>query len=191
MILDGDYLYYITLSPNSISKIDLNGENEVSLISREVSDFDISDDTIYFTDSYGYLCKIDLDGNDYSQLTEDSISTKFQIYNDDIYYYEEDTGLMKLDVDDLTSELVSDEVKTNIYNVTNKGIFFLDTDSMNICKISLKGKNKQEIVAVNTSNTKINVIGNEIYYLDNDSETDVKKIYRVKINGKEDNAIEY
>ncbi len=191
MYLVGDYLYYLTIDPNSISKIDLNGENEISLISREVSDFDIVDDTIYFTDVQGYLCKIDLNGENYSQLTEEIIATKFQMYNGDVYYYKEDNGLMKLDLDKLTSELVSDRITSNLYNVTNKGIFFLDTESMKICKISLKGTSFKELITINTSNTKINVIGNQLYYLDLDSNDDTTKTYRIKINGKEATAIDY
>ena len=70
MYLVNGYLYYLTIEPNSISRIDINGENEMSLITREVSDFDILDETIYFTDAYGYLCKIDLNGENYSQITE-------------------------------------------------------------------------------------------------------------------------
>lgn len=191
MYLVGDYLYYLTIDPNSISKIDINGENEVSLISREVSDFDIVDDTIYFTDVQGYLCKIDINGENYSQLTEEIISTKFQMYNGDVYYYKEDNGLMKLDLDKLTSELVSDRITSNLYNVTNKGIFFLDTESMKICKISLKGTSFKELITINTSNTKINVIGNQLYYLDLDNNDDTTKTYRIKINGKEATAIDY
>lgn len=191
MYLVNDYLYYLTVEPNSISRIDINGENEASLITREVSDFDISDETIYFTDEYGYLCKMDLNGENYSQISEEAIATKFQMYNGNIYYYKEDNGLMKLDPDDLSSELVSDKITSNLYNVTNKGIFFLDTNSMKICKISLKGKSYKELVDINTSNTKINVIGDELYYLDIDSNDDTTKTYRIKINGKEADTVQY
>ena len=191
MYLVNGYLYYLTIEPNSISRIDINGENEMSLITREVSDFDILDETIYFTDAYGYLCKIDLNGENYSQITEEALTTKFQTYNGNIYYYQDGSGLMKLDPDDLSSELVSDRITSNLYNVTNKGIFFLDTNSMKICKISLRGKSFKEIIDINTSNTKINVIGDELYYLDIDSNDNTTKTYRIKINGKEANAVQY
>ena len=103
---------------------------------------------------------MDLNGENYSQISEEAIATKFQMYNGNIYYYKEDNGLMKLDPDDLSSELVSDKITSNLYNVTNKGIFFLDTNSMKICKISLKGKSYKELVDINTSNTTTNIIQN-------------------------------
>ena len=52
MYLIDNYLYYISLEPNTISKIDINGENEKTLINREVSEFDVENNTIYFTDIY-------------------------------------------------------------------------------------------------------------------------------------------
>lgn len=191
MLLIDNYLYYLSIEPNTISRIDTNGENESTIVSREVSDFDIVDNTIYFTDAYGYLCKIDLNGENYSQISEDILTTKFQMYRGDIYYYQEDSGLMRFDTKDLSSELVTDRIKSNVYNVTNRGIFFLDTDSMKICKISLNGNSYKELVDVNTSNTKINVLGNELYYLDVNSEDNISRTYRIKINGNEADQIEY
>lgn len=191
MYLVDNYLYYLTTEPDTISRIDINGENQINLISRGVSDFDISDETIYFTDNYGYLCKVDLNGENYAQITEDILTTKFQLYNGEIYYYQENSGLMKFDIEKKSSELVTDRVKSNVYNVTNRGIFFLDIDSMKICKISLNGNSYKELKEINTSNTKINVIGNELYYLDNYSEDNTSRTYRIKINGNESDQIEY
>lgn len=191
MYLVDNYLYYLTTEPDTISRIDINGENQINLISRGVSDFDISDETIYFTDNYGYLCKVDLNGENYAQITEDVLTTKFQLYNGEIYYYQENSGLMKFDIEKKSSELVTDRVKSNVYNVTNRGIFFLDIDSMKICKISLNGNSYKELKEINTSNTKINVIGNELYYLDNYSEDNTSRTYRIKINGNESDQIEY
>ena len=37
----------ISTQANTISKIDINGENEQTLINREVSDFDVEDNIIY------------------------------------------------------------------------------------------------------------------------------------------------
>ena len=111
MYLIDNYLYYISLEPNTISKIDINGENEKTLINREVSDFDVENNTINFTDIYGYLCKMDLNGENYSQIFDDVITTKFQIYKNNLYYYDENSGLMKFDLNKHSSELVTDKVK--------------------------------------------------------------------------------
>lgn len=191
MYLIDNYLYYISLEPNTISKIDINGENEKTLINREVSDFDVENNTIYFTDIYGYLCKMDLNGENYSQIFDDAITTKFQIYKNNLYYYDENSGLMKFDLNKHSSELVTDKVKSNIFNVTNKGIFFLNTDSMKICKVSLNGNSYKELVDVKTANTKINVMGNELYYLDINEEDNISRTNRIKINGKKTDVVEY
>lgn len=190
MFLEDNYLYYITLSPNTISKIDINGENESVVLTRDISDFDIIGEIIYFTDNSEFLYKINLNGENYSEVSQETIGNKFQIYKNNVYYYKENSGLMKMNLKKATSELVSDKITSNVYNVTNKGIFFLDENSSKICKMSLKGKNCKELVDVKTTNTKINIVGNELYYLDLGSNND-SRTYRIKINGKQANTIEY
>lgn len=191
MYLKDGYLYYLTSNPNTISRMDLDGKNEKVIITREVLDFHIKDDTIYFLTSSKLLCKVSIEGTDYSQVSEEKIATRFQMSHNFIYYYKENEGLYKMDLNSLESELVSKEVNCDTFNVAGKNIYFLDKETLKICSLNLKGTNCKEITSVNTQNTKINVINDELYYLMTEDGSNNYKTYRVKTNGKEASKIVY
>ena len=185
------YLYYLTSDPNTISKIDINGENETEILTRTISNFELDNEKIYFTDEAGFLYSIDLNGENYSEVTEEIIGSDFQIYNKYVYYYDEDQGLMRLNMNKLTIELISDKLDSDIFNVTDEGIFFVNLENMKICKIGLKGGNYKELVDINSSNSKISVVGNKLYYIGTDEESGSYRTYRIKTNGKATDSIEY
>ena len=191
MYLYDGYLYYLTSDPNTISKIDINGENEEVLLTRSVSNFELDNEKIYFTDETGFLYSVDLNGENYVQVYEEIIGSDFQVYNKYVYYYDETQGLMRLNMNKLETKLVTDKLDSSIFNVTDSGIFFVNLENMKICKISLNGKNYEELADINTSNTKINIVDNEIYYIEVDEESGGYKTYRIKTNGKATNEIEY
>lgn len=191
MYLNDGNLYYLTSNPNTISKMDLNGENEKVIITREVLDFHIKDDIIYFVTSSKKLCKISTSGNNYEQLSDETLAPRFQMNKDFIYYYKENEGLYKISLKTFEVEEVSKKVNCDVFNVTGKNIYFLDKDNLKVCSMNLKGEKIKEIVTVNTKNTKINIVDNVLYYLGTDDGSSNYKTYRVKTDGKEMSEVEY
>ena len=70
----------------------------------------------------------------------------------------------------------------DIYNITSNGIYYLNKASGKIAYVSLNGKKQKDIVSVNTDNTKINIVGTYIYYIDIQDGKTVTKI--IETNGK-------
>lgn len=191
MYLNGENLYYLTSNPNTISKMDLNGKNEKKIITREVLDFHIKDDMIYFITSSKKLCKISTSGEDYEQISDETLAPRFQMNKDFVYYYEENEGLYRMSLETLETEIVSEYVNCDVFNVVGKKIYFLDKDNLEICSMNLNGDKIKEIVDVNTQNTKINVVNDVLYYLATEDGSNNYKTYRVKTDGKETSEIVY
>ena len=191
MYLYDGYLYYLTSDPNTISKIDINGENETTLLTRTISNFELESEKIYLTDETGFLYSVDLNGENYTQVYEEIIGSDFQVYDKYVYYYDETQGLMRLNLNKLKIELITDKLDSSIFNVTDDGIFFVNLENMKICKIDLKGGNYEEITDVNSSNSKISIVGNKLYYIGIDEENGSYITYRIKTNGKATDSIEY
>lgn len=192
MYLEDGYLYYLSTNPNTLQKIDLDGKNQSVVLTRTISDFEVSDGIIYFTDDNGYLYKVDTNGENYSQITEKKISRKFQLLENEVYYYNSDTKkLMKINLKNNEESEVSDKLNCDTFNITDTAIYYLDIENSRICSMNLKGKNDKEIVKVNTSNTKINLIDADLYYLDAEESANSYRTHRIKISGKVVNEIKY
>lgn len=198
MYLEDNYLYYLTSNPDTIEKIDINGKNKTTVLTRTISDFEVYNGKIYFTDAEGYFYKVNTDGKEYSKIGEEKIYPRFQLLGDYVYYYneyEEDgktkTCLMKMDLDNCKKEKVSDRINNETFNVTSKAIYYYDNNLQSICSINLKNSNYKEIVKVKTANTKINVIGTTLYYLDMDENTNSYKTHRIKTNGAKIEDVKY
>jgi SHS2 domain-containing protein len=167
MYLEDGYLYYTTTNPDTISKIDINGENESVVLTRTIYDFKVLDSTIYFTDSSEHLYKIDTNGENYEELSSNPLAKRFQIVKNGVYYFDADVSkLLKFDLDSKQISEVTDKLNCDIYNVTSDGIYYLDSENLKICFVDLNNKNSKEIVTVSTANTKLNIQGTILYYLD-------------------------
>lgn len=190
MYLDNKYLYFTTSNPNTISKIDINGNNEQTLLKREVRDFKVLDNTIYFSDNFGFLYSIDCNGENYRALVEEPNFYKFQILDNYIYFLE-DTRLMKINLSNLDEKVeVTDRLNSDVYNVTSNGIYYYDKDTKKICWVSLDNIKAKTITALNSNNTKINVIDAKLYYLDI-SESGQTVTKRIGLNNKKVEQIKY
>jgi len=138
-----------------------------------------------------FLYQIDINGDNYKAIKEEKTAKKFQILDDDIYYYDNDNSkLMKIETKSKETTEVTDKLNCDIYNVTSNGIFFLDSINKKICKVNLNGEKETDIVTINVDNTKINVYGNNLYYLDIDDEGSYRT-KRIQTNGKELSEIKY
>lgn len=191
MYLSNGYLYYTTSNPSTLSKIDINGEGESTLLTRGVVDFKVVNNKIYFIDDMEFLYEVDTNGENYKALLEEKLARKFQMLGNDVYYYDEaNKKLMKYDLDKKAKSEVSDKLNSDIYNVTSKGIYYFDSEKSKICHVDLKNKKVKEIVDVTIMNTKLNLIDNHLYYLDtNESGSYIVK--RIATNGKSIEEIKY
>jgi hypothetical protein len=191
MYLENGYLYYTTTNPDTISKIDLNGENQSTILTRTVSDFKVLDGIIYFTDDSEYLFEVNTDGENYQDVSNKKIARKFQILNGFVYYYDSSNSkLMKLDLESKDEKEVSDKLNCDIFNVTSDGIYYLDSENLKICYVDLKNNNFKEIVTLSTPNTKINLVGKILYYIDI-TEDGTYLAKRISTNGKTVDEIKY
>ena len=191
MYLYDGYLYYLTSNPNTIAKIDIYGENETTILKRTVSNFEVEDETIYFTDSAGFLYSVDSNGENYTEIGDEVINSDFQIYGKYAYYYDEEQGLMKFNLNKLTTELVTDKLDSNIFNVTSDGIFFVNLENMKICKVSLNGSDYNELIDIDSTYSGINIANNRLYYIETDEDSSSYITCRIKTNGKATDDIEY
>lgn len=195
MYIENGYIYYATNDNNGgIAKLNIDGSNENTIISSEIRDFEVVDGKIYFTNKSGDLFVATSTGIDIKKITLENTSIKeFQVKEEWIYYYNEDkNALYKVKVDGTSNQLLSEYVKTNIFNVSKDAIYFFDEENKKIDSINFEGNKFKEIVSISTNKTKINVVGDTIYYLDaSNNESKIYQMYRVKTNGGNAKTIEY
>ena len=190
--LKDGFLYYTTTNPATISKMDINGQNSKVLLNRNVDDFKIEGEKIYFSDSMKFLYSVDLNGENYEIVVKEPNFDRFQILDEEVYYFDNASGsLIKVNLKDTENrEVVTDKLNCNIYNVTSEGIYYFDKESSKIWHISANGKKTKEITTVNSDNTKINIAGTSLYYIDmNEKGQAITK--RVATNGKVAEEVKY
>lgn len=195
MYVENNFIYYAkNENIGGIAKLNIDGSDERTIISSEIRDFEVVDGKIYFSNKTGDLFVSNTNGVELQKITPDGTSIKeFQVKEDWIYYYNEDeNALYKVKVDGSSNQLLSQYVKTNIFNVSKNRIYFFDEDNKKISSVSFEGDNYREIVSISTNKTKINVVGDTIYYLDaSNNESKIYQMYRVKTNGASAKTIEY
>ncbi len=192
-IVDG-YVYYITnKNIQGIAKLSLETREEKILISSNVQDFVIEDETIFFTDNVGYLHSTSINGDNSKDICKDYPIKKIQVLNNWIYFYnEKDNCLSKIKKDGSKVKTVSTFVNNEMYNVTSKNIYYYDSVNGQICKSDLKGKKSVPIVSISTQGPKINIANGIVYYLDDSkNESQLYQMFRVKENGGATKSIDY
>ena len=195
MYIENNYIYYATNeNDGGIAKISLDGKDEKTIISADIKDFEVIGGKIYFTNKTGDLYSATITGVEVEKITpKDSVVQDFQVRENWIYYYnEKEKCLSKVKVDGSNDQVVSNQVNSNIYNVSKDRIYFFDEENKKLASISFDGKKYKEIIGISTNKTKINVVGDTIYYLDASSnESKIYQMYRVKTNGGKAKTIEY
>lgn len=192
-VLD-NYIYYATNEmQDGIAKMKLDGTEERIITASEISDFEVIDGKIYFSNKSGVMYKMNIEGAELQKIELDNSINNFQIKDNYIYYFNEDNKNLCRVKDDGTDEsVVSEYVNSSTFNITKNKIYFFDKEAKKIASVNLNGGNYQEIVSVSTNNTKINVIDDTIYYLDaSHNESKIYQMYRVKTNGGKAKSIEY
>lgn len=189
--IDDGYIYYI--SSNGICRIQINGENEEKIVTRNIQDFQIVDNKIFYV-SNNQIFAIDINGENDYVLNENVFAKKIQVVDNWIYYYNEnENSLFRVNCDGTKNEIVSVLVNNEIYNISGKYVYYYDEINSKIVRMQLNKSNKcDDVVPISVSKTKINIVGNVMYYLDKSSdESQMYQIYRVKTNGKEVQKINY
>lgn len=184
-------IYYVNQS--GISKIMCDTKEENLICQDKVEDFAVDNNTIYYTDDFGYLYSMNLGGTDKKTLLNDEI-TEFQVYDGWIYYYKQSENyLSKINIDGSENDTVTDKVNSYIFNIYKGKIYFYDSEKSNISCIGINGKNLEVITKIKTNKTRINLTSNgDIYYLDaSNGENNIYQIYRIGTNGRKLNEIKY
>lgn len=193
--IDDSYIYYATNNSNyGIAKMNLDGTDERVIISNEIRDFEVVEGNIYYTSKTGDIYVATTNGTEIHRITPQGISIKeFQVKDEWIYYYDEDnSSLCRLKIDGTNNQVFSQYVNSNIYNTAKDRIYFFDEQNKMIASINYNGENYKEVTGISTNKTKINVVGDTIYYLDaSTNESKIYQMYRVKTNGSNAKAIEY
>lgn len=192
-VVDG-YIYYATNeTQDGIAKLNIDGSKETVITASEISDFEVIDGKIYFSNKMGIMYKMNTNGGDLTKIELDFGIKEFQIKENYIYYFDEDSKcLCKVKDDGTDKKVVSEYVNSPVFNITKNKIYFFDKENKKIASIDMNGGNYKEIVTVSTNNTKINVIDDVIYYLDaSTNESKIYQMYRVKTNGGKAKSIEY
>ena len=192
-VLD-NYIYYATNElQDGIAKMKLDGSEERIITASDISDFEVIDGKIYFSNKSGIMYKMNTEGAELNKIDLDATVNNFQIKDSYIYYFnEDDKKLYKVKDDGTDTSIVSEYVNSSTFNITKNKIYFFDKENKKIASVDMNGGNYKEIVSVSTNNTKINVIGDTIYYLDaSTNESKIYQMYRVKTNGGKAKSIEY
>lgn len=184
-------IYYV--NQLGISKIMCDTKEENLICQDKVEDFAVDNNTIYYTDDFGYLYSMNLGGTDKKTILNDEI-TEFQVYDGWIYYYKQSENyLSKINIDGSENDTVTDKVNSYIFNIYKGKIYFYDSEKSNISCIGTNGKNLEVITKIKTNKTRINLTSNgDIYYLDaSNGENNIYQMYRIGTNGRKLNEIKY
>ena len=195
MYIENNNIFYATNDNNGgIAKMNIDGSDERLIISSDIRDFEVVDGKIYYSNKSGDLYVATTGGTEAQRITPANVYIKeFQVKDEWIYYFNEtEKSLYQLKVDGSNNQLFSQYVNSNIFNVSKDRIYFFDETNKKIASINFDGDGYKEIVGISTNKTKINVVGDTIYYLDASiNESKIYQMYRIKTNGSNAKTIEY
>lgn len=135
-IIQDGWIYYNNYMDNEfLYKAKLDGSELKDLGSRRCMDYRIMDDTIYFTPyplEYGNnregLFKMDLDGNNMSQVLDETIYYDFDIENDWLYYgnFKDNNRFYKAKMDGSETLRINGDM-SQIIQVTDNKVYYIDS----------------------------------------------------------------
>ncbi len=193
--VDKQAIYYATNETGKgIAKIDFNGEKEEILVTEMVQDFQVSENNIYYVNTSNQICKVNMSGENMMKLSDTAIARKIQVVDEWIYYYDKnENALFRLKKNGKKKELVSVLIHNEIYNVCGKYVYYFDRENAQIARMQIRKTNQcDHLVSLEVSKTKINMVNDELYYLDkSQDESQTYQMYRIKLNGEPTKKIEY
>ena len=189
---DGFIFYISNKDTPGIAKLNITTHEESKLCAANVIDFEVVKGVVYYTDTVGKLHSIKTDGLDQKEIKTDDTIRKFQMLNNHIYYYnDKEPGLIRIKKDGTGRKVVSKLVSNDIFNVTTKGIYYYNDISQEIAVTKENSKKSKGVVSLKTTKTKINIVDNYIYYLDNGKDGRMHQMFRIKTNGNTAKEITY
>lgn len=192
--IEDGYAYYANDKDTpGISKLSIETGEEKIITAASIKDFVLDDGTIYFVDNVGYIHSVLTNGTDKKEILTGNNISGIQILKKWIYFYDEkENALCKIKKDGTSKKIVATFVNNEIYNVTSKKIYYFDQVNRQICRCDLNGKKSKPIVSLDATRTKINIVGNTLYYLDSSkNENQIYQMYRIKTNGNAMDPIVY
>ncbi len=192
--VEDNYIYYISNKDGmGIVKYSLDTNEENFIVTYNVQDFVLAGKEIFFVDNTGTLYSVGIDGSDFKTISNEYNIRRIQVLKNWIYFYNtQENALCKIKKDGSKMKVVATFVNNETYNVTSKYVYYMDEVNKQICRCDLKGKKSNAIVSLKSSRTKINIVDDKLYYLDDsESESRIYQMYRVKTNGHAAKPIEY
>ena len=201
MYLIDDNIYYRNdeNGENKVYKIDINGKNEAVVVNKYVSNFQVDDENIYYSDNDLKLYKMNLKNSEEKEVSDKITTRYFQVIDKWIYFIDDSQNrLSKIKIDGKEILVISDKINSEIFSIKDDKIYYLDSNSHKICRMKTDGTDIKELVDLGTSQiTRINIAQNNIYYLgsrkldSNAFDSLIYQMYRIGINGEQVKEILY
>lgn len=194
---DKNYIYYVTnQNHGGIARINIKTKEEQIILEEKIIDFEVDfyNKKIIYINSESKICSVNLSGTKTKVLSEKAKTNKFQIVDDWIYYYDiNENALFRINEKGKKTTLISTLVSNNTYNVHKKFVYYFNPEDKTIRRMQIGKSNKVEILAnLNIEKTRINIGGNELYFLDSNEEKDqVDQLYRLKLDGNPTERLKY
>ena len=189
-VTDG-WIYYS--QDDNFYKIKTNGKDRIKLLNKDVVAYQIDGNNIYYAYKDGIDCiiaKIKTNGTEIIEL-ESNCNPNFYVDGNKIYYIKEEYNSEKYEYEYTLCEMKESGEKKEItklpntikqINMSEDGIYYLTTENYEkyeLYKMDYSGKNNDKIEDTRL-NTKINIIGKDVYYMDLIGGTNTA-IYRIDI----------
>ncbi len=194
--IQDDFLYYASNMSNSgIVKLDLKSKAEQNIVNANIKDFELLDNTIYYTDDLGYLYSLEVNSLDRKTIFAGANITEFQVYKGKVFYYDakENALMVGKIVENSTPTKLSSEVNSAYFNVYNNKIYFYNPSEKYIKSSTIDGKLVRQIISINANSTRINITQDgKLYYLDTPKSGKTNfELHRILENGLKTKDIEY
>lgn len=183
-----NYIYYISGTPGSIYRVDINGKKDELLIDTKAENLIVTDENIFYRLSYdndwGKLYRTDLNGKNEVLIAESII--EFSLSDGWIYYSnrEDNNSLYKMDFNGENITKLNNKYSINI-NVEGGYIYYTDfNEGQKLYSIKTDGTG--ELLLSSDICWEINLHDDYIYYR---NQTQQGRIYRMKIDGTDNRVI--
>lgn len=186
-----NWIYF--LQDDDFYKIKTNGKDKIKLLDKEVENYQINGNNIYYACKDGVDCiiaKMKIDGTEIVNLDTDC-NPNFYVSGNKIYYIKEEYNSEKYEYEYTLCEMKENGNKKEItklpntikqINMAKDKMYYLTTEDYEkyeLYEMDYKGNNKR-MLAETSLNTKINVIGKDVYYMDLINNNGVA-VYRINV----------
>lgn len=182
-----NYIYFIDSdNGGSICKMDINGQEKITLYQPQVTCLYLYEDRLFFFNiDDKSLYSMDISGENQTKISQDIISAGPCFYENKLYYTTQNeesnsTVMYQMELDGNNKVSLFEEDYIYSFFIYNNGFVILTP--LGIYKMDLHGDNKeQEVKSESVFRTSLNICENYLYYRD----LGTRNFYRVNLeNGK-------